>query len=291
MTATGGARGGSSWSSPSKRDEEAYQKTLDALFGTGPKNAAKTSESDAAVAEPATRETGAEETSGKAPVVAAVAAGSLLLVVLIAGVSWVLPRVLGGEGEPPTTRAPAVGTAEVGPKPTGVVFPKPKEGEGGSYDLTVGEYTWSGRKTASEDGEEVVLEGRTAAHFTRAVALRDGSITTGVFGRAEPDGLVWHATFQRTALGDGQHTAGTYQVVDGGRLLLEGEYADRLVEDRSGGEPDVYVRTYSEGPPDEPPEERRRYTARFEAAPGVPIPWLPGWQPPKTIPDGKEGQR
>jgi hypothetical protein len=138
---------------------------------------------------------------------------------------------------------------------------------------------WKGKLEKTDTGEVLTLEGPTAAQFRRAISLPDGSITTGVIGRAEPEGTVLHATFQRTDAGAQELTQGTYTVVDGDTVLVEGHYADR----RGGSS---VTRTYTEDEsPTSDPGIDRRYAVRFEAPAGVPIPILVGWRPPEPASD------
>ena len=169
--------------------------------------------------------------------------------------------------------AASAGVAE--PTETNLTF-EAEDGEGDAYSIRMGEYEWEGTKGMNGDVDEVVLEGRTAAHFTTAVRLSDGEITTGVFGRAEPDKPLWHATYQRTTTDGRQSTTGTYQVIDQKRVILEGAYTDRVVEDSPGNELDLIQRTYVEGNPDEGGENAERFDVLFEASEGAEVPWLPG---------------
>jgi hypothetical protein len=138
---------------------------------------------------------------------------------------------------------------------------------------------WKGKLEKTDAGEVLTLEGPTAAQFRRAITLPDVSVTTGVIGRAEPGGPILHATFQRTDAGGEELTQGTYTVVDGDKILVEGHYADR----RDG---DAVTRTYTEdGNPAADPGTDRRYAVRFEAPAGVSIPILVGWRPPEPATD------
>lgn len=216
---------------------------------------------------------------GRVLVVAGMALAGLLVVSLIA---WLLFGRGGGEtgGAERAPVAQSVAAPEV--EETNLLF-EAEEGEGDAYAIRLGEYEWEGTEAMNGDVEEVVLEGRTAAHFTTAVRLADGEITTGVFGRAEPGKPLWHATFQRTTSGGEQATTGTYQVVDDQKVILEGAYTDRVVEDNPGDEPDEIVREYVEGDPAAGGEDVERYRVSFRAAEGVLIPWLPGWEPPDPV--------
>jgi len=201
---------------------------------------------------------------------------AVLLVAVI-----LLGRVFGGEGQSGSVpegggaaegapHAPE-GGASLRAQDTGVVVQRP-EIKDGSYYLQVGDIAWKGKIVNTETGQELTLEGATAAQFKDAVALTHGSITTGVFGRAEPGKPTIHATFQRTTIGEQEETQGTYEAIDGGDVILKGYYDDT----RDGN---TVTRVYSERAPGS--TEWRRYAVRFEAPPGVPIPALIGWEPPE----------
>ncbi|MDP9440046.1 MAG: hypothetical protein M3P49_15125, partial [Actinomycetota bacterium] len=158
---------------------------------------------------------------------------------------------------------------------TGVVIEEPTVKDG-SYYLKVGELAWKGRVTETETGQELRLEGPYVANFKDAVTLPHGSITTGVFGRAEPGQPMVHATYQRTTIGEQEEAQGTYEAIDGGDVILKGYYDDT----REG---DAITRVYSEREPGE--TEWSRYAVRFEAPVGAPIPALVGWEPPAPVDD------
>ena len=158
---------------------------------------------------------------------------------------------------------------------TGVVIEEPRVKDG-SYYLKVGELAWKGRVTNTETGQELRLEGPYVANFKDAVTLPHGSITTGVFGRAEPGQPMVHATYQRTTIGEQEEAQGTYEAIDGGDVILKGYYDDT----REG---DAITRVYSEREPGE--TEWSRYAIRFEAPMGAPIPALVGWEPPVPVDD------
>ena len=223
-------------------------------------------------------------------------AAAVLFVLFLAFVGYKILFGGGDEGaqggSSPSSQAVSVGGIE--PQDTNLLFEKPFEksdgsrsfeGPDGSYAVGLGEYEWEGTKELKGDVEEVVLEGRTAANFTTAVRLTHGEITTGVFGRAEPDKPMWHATFQRTTTGGEESTNGTYQAVDEGQVILEGAYFDRIVEDNPGDEPDVIVRTYVEGDPRKEGEDLTRYARTYRAPEGTLIPWMPGWEEPDPVPE------
>lgn len=210
------------------------------------------------------------------------------LLVLFVGYRIVFGGEAGGEASEPPAGAPG-GAAQVSmdagtPKETNLVFRKPVEGQDDSYTVGLGEYEWEGTKKLNGDVEEVVLEGRTAANFTTAVRLAEGEITTGVFGRAEPEKPMWQATFLRTTTGGRETTTGNYHAVDGGQVILEGSYFDRVVEDNPGDEADDIVRTYVEGDPRDGGGDLTRYSVIFHAPEGTEIPWLPGWREPAPEP-------
>ena len=212
----------------------------------------------------------------------------VILVVVVAG------RLLGGSGEappvadtPPNQDAQNAGQAAPGDfaepagpvKDTGVAFEKPVVKDG-KYYLQSGEISWKGKVEDTETGQELTLEGPTAAQFKRAVALPNGEIMTGVFGRAQPDQPIVHGTFQRVSLGDSETTSGTYKAVDGGQILADGYYTDEH-------EGNTVIRTYREVQPQA--DQQRAYRVSFEAPVGTPVPTLIGWEPP-TLPDGTDGQ-
>ena len=186
------------------------------------------------------------------------------------------------QGDQGGSAVPELGGVE--PEPTGIVFQKPRV-DGDKYSLTVGDYTWSGKVFETENSKQWVLEGTTAAHFTRAVDLPDEDgdgkkdwITTGVFGRAEPDQPTLHATFQRTRLAEKQQTTGTYQLIDGAEVVLEGTYTDQVTKDNPDDQPDEIVRYYLESSPGAPPEEATVTAYSYEAHPDALIPGLVGWE-------------
>lgn len=182
------------------------------------------------------------------------------------------------------TLAPVVGlfgggyVAEV--RDTGLVVHALEGGKDGTK-LTIGEQTWQGKIETKGDGEKITtLRGPTAAQFKEGFELPgEGAVTTGVFAVAEPGGPLVHATFHRLDAEGGEKTSGSYYVVDEGEVLVEGHYAD----EREGGK---VIRSYTERTND---GEERDYRVSFEAAEGVPIPQLVGWEPPD--PDGGGGER
>ncbi|MGF1471722.1 MAG: hypothetical protein ACFB50_08285 [Rubrobacteraceae bacterium] len=203
------------------------------------------------------------------------ALGALMVILFLIFVVWFFFLRGGGEaGQEQSQETPAA-RAAFQPIETNLTL-EAQDGEGDAYAIRMGEYEWEGTKGMNGDVNEVVLEGRTAAHFTTAVQLAEGEITTGVFGRAEPDRPLWHATFQRTNSDGQQATTGTYQAIDKKQVILEGAYIDRVVEDNPGDEPDVIVRDYIEGDPRKGEEDVERFSAEFRASEGVEIPWLPG---------------
>lgn len=216
------------------------------------------------------------------------AAGGVVLFVLVFAL-----KLLGSVGGGDVTDAPAPpGTpggsgqgqelaAPVPVRDTAIAFEPPVE-EDGAYYLEAGEIAWKGKLESTETGEILTLEGPTAAQFKRAVALPQGSITTGVFGRAEPEKPIVHATFQRVVLGEDEQTSGTYYAVDDGAVLVKGSYFDR----RDG---ETVTRTYLEdADPATNPGLDAHYAVRFEAPPDAPIPALVGWRPPAGTNDGQQ---
>lgn len=177
----------------------------------------------------------------------------------------------GTQGGSPTTPFGAEGLTV---RDTGVVFRQPVVKADGTYYEGAGEIAWKGEKEATDTGTEYTLEGPTAAQFKTSVALPNGSITTGVFGRAAPGKPMFHATFHRTTMGQEEVTTGTYYALDGSRVIVEGTYADT----RDG---DTVTRTYSEAAPGS--ESFNRYAVSFEAPAGALIPVLVGWKPPAEV--------
>lgn len=202
-------------------------------------------------------------------VLVAIAAAVLLV--------FLLSRIFGGGAEPESAATAGGASAErqeQGPRDTGVAIEEPTEDDG-TYYLKAGDIAWKGELEETENGEELTLEGATAAQFKRAVTLpKDGSIMTGVFGRAEPDQPIVHATFQRTTIGEEERTHGTYQAIDGGRVVVQGDYED----EREG---ETVTRTYAER--DFVTGEERTYAVTFKAPKAVPIPALIGWEPPAPV--------
>lgn len=204
------------------------------------------------------------------------------VLVFAVATSLVAALLLRGEEEARAPSAPQRAQRASEPvveaRDTGIAFEEPVR-RGGDYYLRAGSVAWKGKLEKTDTGEVLTLEGPTAAQFRRAIALPEGSITTGVIGRAEPEGPVLHATFQRTDAGAEEFTQGTYSVVDGDAVLVEGHYTDR----RDGGS---VTRTYSEDEsPATDPGVDRRYAVRFEAPAGVPIPILVGWRAPEPASD------
>lgn len=208
--------------------------------------------------------------------------GVAALMLLVGGIMW-----LGGSEEPapageaasndgaPREAAPAPGEPaphEGSVKDTGIVVEEPVVKDDGTYYLRAGEIAWKGKLENTETGEELTLEGPTASQFKRSVTLEQGSVTTGVFGRAEPNKPILHATFHRVTLGDSEETSGTYKAIDADAgVIVDGTYSDA----RDGQK---VVRTYTEHAPGS--SDYRSYRVSFEAPVGVPIPVLVGWEPP-----------
>lgn len=191
-------------------------------------------------------------------------------------------RLLGGGGEAPRQQAGPVGgeapaqesAGPLKPAETGIGFEEPEQKDG-AYYLKAGDIAWKGKLENTDTGQQLTLEGPWAAQFKESVAFAQGSIMTGVFGRAEPGQPVVHGTYHRTVVGDEEVAAGTYTAVDAGRILVEGTYSD----ERDG---DTVVRTYRESAPTAP-ENVTTYAASFEAPPRVPVPALIGWKPPAPV--------
>ena len=285
-------RRGGQWTSPEKQADEEYQRKMKDFFAPGGAGVRGPLKDDTTVipsiganGEPG----GAQNGHAAAPASAAIPGprrpplGRLLLagvlvpvgVLFVVLLAWLVFGRGGGEGRAAERAPVAAGAAAPAIEETNQVF-EAVDGEGEAYAVRLGEYEWEGTEAMNGDVEEVVLEGRTAAHFTTAVRLADGEIQTGVFGRAEPGRPMWHATFQRTTTGGQQTTAGTYTVVEDETVVLEGAYTDRVVEDNPEGEPDRVVREYVEGDPAAGGEDVERFRVSFEAEEGVELPWLPG---------------
>lgn len=209
--------------------------------------------------------------------------GFVLVLVVLVGI-FTAAR---GGGEAPS-QAPAPETAQK-PEPgaarapeedrtvddTGVALQEPvyKE-DAGTYYLRAGSIAWKGELEKTDTGEQLTLEGPTAAQFKRSVTLPGGSVMTGVFGRAEPDKPIVHATFHRTTIGDVETTSGTYYAIDNDQVIVEGTY-----EDTRDGE--TVTRTYTEHAPGD--DRYHSYRVSFEAPLGVPVPVLVGWEPPAEV--------
>lgn len=206
----------------------------------------------------------------------------VLVIVVIIGL------ILGTRGAPdrasdaspaptPDTPADAAPRAneELPVKETGVAMQEPvyKE-DAGTYYLRAGSIAWKGKLDKTDTGEQLTLEGPTAAQFKRTVTLPGGSVMTGVFGRAEPGKPIVHATFHRTTIGQTESTSGTYYAIDGSDVIVEGTYQDA----RDG---DTITRTYTEHSPGS--EEYDSYRVSFDVPVGVPVPVLVGWEPPATL--------
>lgn len=203
----------------------------------------------------------------------------LAAVVVLAVVLVAAAKLLGGGAAPAPAQNPSQGArppAQIASntpiKDTGVVIQQPVV-KGDSYYLRSGEIAWKGKTKSTEEGQELTLEGPTAAMFRQSVNLPHGDITTGVFGRAQPNQPILHATFQRVTLGGQEWTSGTYDAVDvdNNAVLIQGTYTDK----RDG---DKVIRTYDDNNPDTGSE--RVYRVSFKAPIGTPVPALVGWQPP-----------
>lgn len=187
------------------------------------------------------------------------------------------PERAANDAPPPASGESAAPRSAPGEAPTdtGVAFEAPAE-EGGDYYIKAGELAWKGKRESTDSGERITVEGATAAQFTRAVALPGGSITTGVIGRAEPEGQTLHATYQQVNLGEDQKTSGTYYTVADGLITSRGSYSD----EREG---EAVTRTYDETryAQGAQPEEAT-YAVTFDAPPETPIPVLVGHEDPPT---------
>lgn len=171
----------------------------------------------------------------------------------------------------PEAAAPAP-RGEMPVEDTGVAIEEPvvKE-DANTYYLRAGEIAWKGKlQDTDSGGEQLTLEGPTASQFKR-ITLPGGSMTTGVFGRAEPGKPIIHATFHRMTVGEEETTSGTYYAIDQDRVIAEGTY-----EDARDGQ--TVTRTYTEHSPGS--DDYHSYRVSFEVPLGVPVPVLIGWEPP-----------
>ena len=89
----------------------------------------------------------------------------------------------GSQAEGSSVALPA---AQIPLHDSGITF-EPPVNEDDTYMLAAGDVSWGGEITTGEDGETLTLEGPTAAQIKRSLTFRDGSISTGVFGRTAPD--------------------------------------------------------------------------------------------------------
>lgn len=127
---------------------------------------------------------------------------------------------------------------------SGITFEPPVKKDD-MYLLAAGDVSWGGEITTDDTGETLTLEGPTAAQVKRSLTFKEGSISTGVFGRTAPDKPMQHATSHRLLLTGQEKTAGTFYEVDGTELKSMGAYFDY----RDG---DEITRTYVEMNPDDP---------------------------------------
>src|SRR5215207_4613200 len=123
-------------------------------------------------------------------------AGVVIAVVLLFAASKVVPALFGDDEAVPAPQAArqAPQTGPQGPlevRDTGIGIAEPVEKDG-AYYLRSGEIAWKGKLENTDTGQVLTLEGPTAAQFKRAITLPGGSITTGVFGRAEPGKPILH---------------------------------------------------------------------------------------------------
>lgn len=281
------------WQSPGRQEDEKWQQTLSRMFNVGSQSSGTSAGRGGPLSEESEAEARAEANVSRTATAGQVAQNPKELfkrygllaaggIVLLVGLVIFARAILGGAEEtPPQTRRdsgesgsqaalPAPGEA----RETGVVFEAPVEKDG-DYYLKVGEISWKGKLEDAEGGQILTLEGTTAAQF-KTIEVPDGTITTGVFGRAEPGKPILYATFQRTNAGEEEITQGTYQVMNGGEVLVSGDYRDR----RSG---DTVTRVYVEDDlPQTDPGVDRTYSVEFVAPPEVPIPALVGWEQPEV---------
>lgn len=205
-------------------------------------------------------------------------------------------RVFGG-GDPPAApesskqQAPGVEMAQGTQKGeagageaenTGITVEPGTRSEDGMVTLAAGDLAWKGKVEETDEGEDLTLEGPTAAQFKRGFELPNGSVTSGVFAVAQPGKPVVHATFHRAEQGEEEEvTTGTYYAMDENVVLSQGTYVD----DRNG---DTVTRTYTEQPGE---TEESVYRVTFTAPKDAPIPFLPGWKAPPGMeaPGGVSG--
>lgn len=147
----------------------------------------------------------------------------------------------GSQAEGSSVALPA---AQIPLHDSGITFDPPVN-EDDTYLLAAGDVSWGGEITTGEDGETLTLEGPTAAQIKRSLTFKDGSISTGVFGRTAPDKPMQHATSHRLMLTGQEKTSGTFFEVDGTKLVSMGAYFDY----RDG---DQVTRTYVEMDPESP---------------------------------------
>ena len=209
----------------------------------------------------------------------------LLMVAAVALVAVIVAGKTFGGGEeadaPPAPAGTQTETRNVAPETaaplrasdTGVVFGEPVIRDD-TYYLRAGQIAWKGRTQKTDTGTEVTLEGPTAAQFKEAVSIPGGSITTGVFGRAEPGKPILHATFHMTEVDGREYASGTYYAVGSGSVVVEGSYEDT----RDGQK---VTRVYTEHAPGSTDFER--YAVTFEAPEGALVPVLVGWKPPAPV--------
>ena len=159
----------------------------------------------------------------------------------------------GSEAEGSSVSLPA---AQIPLHDSGVTFKPPVE-EDDTYLLAAGDVSWGGEITTGENGETLTLEGPTAAQIKRSLTFKDGSISTGVFGRTAPEKPLQHATSHRLMLTGDEKTSGTFFEVDGTELVSMGAYFDYRdgdeitrtyvemdPESADGGVKDVYATTF-----------------------------------------------
>src|SRR5215207_5623195 len=124
-------------------------------------------------------------------------AGVVIVVVLLFAASKVVPALFGDDSEAASAPQAAHQAPQTGPQSplevrnTGIGIAEPVEKDG-AYYLRSGEIAWKGKLENTDTGQVLTLEGPTAAQFKRAITLPGGSITTGVFGRAEPGKPILH---------------------------------------------------------------------------------------------------
>lgn len=197
----------------------------------------------------------------------------------------------GEKGEAAKSAPPDAGEAE----DTGITVKASEVDSEGSVSVEIeggkgwtGKGTWTGAYEKEDDGEAVDLKGPTFGRYQSGFDTPSGSITFGNFGTVTDDNLVVHGSYHRRTPDEGggkEIAEGTYyaeyedgdgEVEKNEGLLSWGSYTDV----RGVGEKEI-VRTYTDHD-GKTNEVLERYSKRFEAQPGVPVPTLVGWNEPSV---------